>query len=179
MRFTRALTIITVFLIGSASSIHAQKAVKWLTIDEALERSEQEGKKIFVDMYTDWCGWCKKMDKATFQHPEVAKYLNENYLPVKFNAEQKSDVIYRDKTYKYIRKGRQSHHELAAKFSETLGGLSFPTIVFIDENQLVIQPIPGFQNVKDFSKIMRYFAEDHYKNTSWQSFSANYDKAHK
>ena len=61
--------------------------VKWLTFEEAVEKSKTEKRKIFIDVYTDWCGWCKVMDKNTFNDPEVAKLLNEKFYPVKFNAE--------------------------------------------------------------------------------------------
>ena len=47
--------------------------------EEAVAKSEKAPKKLFIDVYTDWCGWCKKMDKTTFAETEVAKYINENY----------------------------------------------------------------------------------------------------
>jgi uncharacterized protein YyaL (SSP411 family) len=66
--------------------VTAQSAVKWLTWEDAVTLSKKEPRKFFVDVYTDWCGWCKKMDKMTFDNPAVATYLNANYYPINFNA---------------------------------------------------------------------------------------------
>ena len=66
--------------------------LKWYTWEEAVELNKTKPKKMFVDVYTDWCGWCKKMDKSTFADPAVAAYLAENFYPVKLNAEQKADI---------------------------------------------------------------------------------------
>ncbi|MDX1684668.1 MAG: DUF255 domain-containing protein [Saprospiraceae bacterium] len=160
-----------VVLVLSGSSF-GQK-VQWLSFEEALELQKEVKKKIFVDVYTDWCGWCKRMDKATFQQPHIADYLNENFYPVKFNAEYKDDIQYRDKVYKFIKSGRRGYHALAAAI--TKGRLSYPTIVFIDEDLNVLQPIPGFQDPKTFEVIMTFFAGDHFKDTPWQKYMSEYE----
>ena len=83
----------------------AQEKIQWMSIEEAyaLTLSEENPKKIFIDVYTDWCGWCKRMDKATFQNAEVAAYMNANYYNVKFDAEQRESVVILDNTFKFIR----------------------------------------------------------------------------
>jgi uncharacterized protein YyaL (SSP411 family) len=64
-------------------SVSAQE-VTWLSWNEAYELSQTDKnpKKLFIDVYTDWCGWCKKMDKDTFQNPEVAAYMQANFYMV-------------------------------------------------------------------------------------------------
>ena len=79
----------TLFLfIGLISFIGNAQDVEWLSWNEAVERAQtdQNPKKIFVDVYTDWCGWCKKMDKDTFQNPEVANYMAANFYMVKMDG---------------------------------------------------------------------------------------------
>ena len=152
--------------------LSAQTAVKWLTWDEAIAASKKEPRKFFVDVYTDWCGWCKKMDKATFDNPEVAKYLNANYYPIKFNAEQRTEIKLNDKTYQYVGSGIRGYHQLAKEI--TFGRLSYPTGVFMDENLKVIQPVPGYKSPEEFEMIMKYFAEDYHKTTPWQKYYDNY-----
>ncbi|MFT6716831.1 MAG: thiol:disulfide interchange protein, partial [Saprospiraceae bacterium] len=61
-------------------------AIKWLTMEQAYKASRTLDKPIFIDVYTSWCGWCKRMDQTTFRDPVVANYINTNFYPVKFNA---------------------------------------------------------------------------------------------
>lgn len=164
--------LITIALGCLGQSLSGQSQVEWLSWEEAIELSKSEKKKIFVDVYTEWCGWCKKMDIATFQQQEIAQYLNENYYPVKFNAEQREDIRFKDKVYKYISSGRRGYHQLALEI--TLGKLSYPTIVFLDESFNVIQPLPGFKDANSFEMIMKYFAEDHHKSTPWSQYVNKY-----
>ncbi len=148
--------------------LSAQSTVKWLTWEEAVSLSKHEPRKFFVDVYTDWCGWCKKMDKATFENPAVASYLNSHYYPIKFNAEQRTEIKIHDKTYQYVGNAGRGYHQLAAEI--TFGKLSYPTVVFLDENMKVIQPLPGFKEAPEFQMMMKYFAEDHHKTTPWTKY---------
>jgi thioredoxin-related protein len=165
------LTVCT-FCVFTVTVITAQTAVKWLSWDEAIAMSRQEPRKFFVDVYTDWCGWCKKMDKATFENTSVATYLNSHYYPIKFNAEQRSEIKIHDKVYQYVSGGmRGGYHQWAAEI--TYGRLSYPTLVFLDENMKVIQPLAGFKEADELQKIMQYFAEDHHKTTPWNKYCPN------
>ncbi|MBC7777453.1 MAG: DUF255 domain-containing protein [Phycisphaerae bacterium] len=146
--------------------------VNWMSLEQALEKSKTEKRKIFVDMYTDWCGWCKHMDSTTFVNPAVAKYLNEHYYPVKFNAEQEKDIIFKDKTYKFKKNGARGYHELAALWLNNR--LSFPTVVFLDETQQLIQPVPGYQDATKMQAIINYFGSDSHKKTPWETYEKNF-----
>lgn len=148
--------------------------VNWMTLEQALEKSKTEKRKIFVDMYTDWCGWCKHMDSTTFIHPAVAKYLNEHFYPVKFNAEQERDIVFKDKTYHFKKSGARGYHELAALWLNNR--LSFPTVVFLDENQQLIQPVPGYQDAAKMEAIINYFGSDSHKKTPWETYEKNFRK---
>ena len=88
-------TAITFLAIIISFGLNAQK-VNWMSWDEAVEANKQNPKLIFVDVYTDWCGWCKKMDASTFGNPVIAKYMSENYYAVKFNAEGKDTINFAD-----------------------------------------------------------------------------------
>ena len=83
--------LLGLFLIGSIS---LQAQIEWLTFEEAVARNEREPKKILIDVYTDWCGWCKKMDKAVFASPAITAYISEHFYAVKFNAEQRAAIQY-------------------------------------------------------------------------------------
>ncbi|MAU15463.1 MAG: thioredoxin [Muricauda sp.] len=144
--------------------------INWISWEEAVELSKTDAqpKKIFVDVYTDWCGWCKKMDKNTFQHPEVSKYMQENFYMVKMDAEGKDPIEYQGKTFKYIPSGRRGYHELAAALLQ--GRMSYPTVVFLDEQFNMLSPVPGYQQVEPFMQIAKYFGENIYKDKDWESY---------
>ncbi len=153
------------------STLFSQEQVRWYTWEEGMLKAEEESKKFIVDLYTNWCGWCKKMDKITFQNPMIAEYINEHYIPIKFNAEQKSEIEYNGMVHKYVKRGR-GYHSLAATLAN--GRLSYPTVVFIAEDKSVIQALPGFLDAQTFDPIMRYFAEDLHKTTPWAQYLQQY-----
>lgn len=173
--------MIRVFLIASVFcflilAFPAKAQINWLTWDEAQAKNQQHPKKFIVDVYTQWCGWCKKMDKATFEEPKVAAYINKNYYPIKFDAEIKTDVNFKNKVYKFVHAGASGYHELAQEL--LFGKFTYPTIVFLDEDMNVIQPIPGYQDPASLDKIMKYFAEDYYKSTPWKKYDEMYQQQH-
>ncbi len=147
-------------------------AIEWLSWEQVFEKSKLQKRKVFVDVYTDWCGWCKRMDANTFQKREIAEYINENYYPVKFNAEFKGDIVFKGKTYKFVKNGMRGYHELAAEI--TRGQLSYPTVVFLDENLDQLQAIPGYRDASEFEKIITYFGRNEHKRTPWETYQRNY-----
>lgn len=146
--------------------------VQWMTFEEAVAASKTEKRKVFIDVYTDWCGWCKVMDKNTFNDPEVARILNEKFYPVKFNAEQREEITFDGHTFRFIESGRNGYHELAASLLNNK--LSYPTVVFLTEDFEMIQPLPGFRKADEFHKIIQYIGEDHFKSQSWEDFQKTY-----
>ncbi len=146
--------------------------VKWMTFEEAVAKSKVEKRKIFIDVYTDWCGWCKVMDKKTFNDPNVAKILNENFYPVKFNAEQREPIVFNGTTFKYIGDGNSGTHQLAAALLSNK--LSYPTVVFLDEEFRIIQPLPGYREAPEFHMISKFIGGDFYKTEKFEAWQATY-----
>lgn len=172
MVFVLAVLTLSPRLQAQDSTIEQTTEVKWLSWEEAIELSKTKKKKILLDVYTDWCSWCKKMDTLTFNQAKIAAYINDNFYPVKFNAHSKDEIKYEDKVYKYQKKGVRGYHELAA---ELLGGrMSYPTVVFLDEEQTVIQSIIGFKSAEQFEVIATYFATDQFMKTPWSAYKAQY-----
>ncbi|WP_299429715.1 DUF255 domain-containing protein [uncultured Maribacter sp.] len=152
-----------------STSISAQE-VTWLTWNEAAElaKTEENPKKIFIDVYTDWCGWCKKMDKDTFQNAEVAAYMTEKYYMVKLDGEGKEPIEFKGKTFKFVPSGRNGYHEFAAALMQ--GKMSYPTTIFLDEKMNMLSPVPGYQKPEPFLKIAKYFGEDTHKEKNWKAY---------
>ncbi len=166
----KLLPLVVWAILLSPVAVAAQQ-VNWISWDQAVAtvQAGSNDKKIFIDVYTDWCGWCKRMDKDTFQNPEVAAYMNENFLMVKLDGEQKEPIEYNGKTYKFVPSGRKGYHELAAALLQ--GRLSYPTVVFLDEKLNMLSPVPGYQKPDAFLQIARYFGENIYKEKDWQTYS--------
>ena len=166
---SKNITILAFLFIGF--SMNAQE-VKWLSWDEAvaLSKTDKNPKKMFIDIYTDWCGWCKKMDKDTFQNPEVAKYMAKNYYMVKMDGEGKEDIEYRGRTFKFVAQGRRGYHEFAAALMQ--GKMSYPTTIFMDEKQQMLSPVPGYQKPQPFLKIAKYFGENIHKEKDWKTYDS-------
>lgn len=162
-------------LILCSLSLSAQNSIEWKTWEEVNTLNESNPKKVIVDIYTEWCGWCKKMDKSTFHDPVVVKYVNENYYAVKFDAEYKDDILFKDQIFEFVNQGKRGYHSLASNL--TNGVLKYPTIVILDEEQTVIQAIKGFQNPKTFELIITYFGGDHHKTTMWKKYENAYTRS--
>lgn len=145
--------------------------IKWTTIDAALTANKKDNKKfIFVHLYTDWCGWCKKMDENTFQDGGVATLINNNFTPVKFNAENQNPVEYKGKTYNFNKTGSRGANQLALDLGSIGGKLGYPTLVILDENGNKLQAFPGFKDTETITAILKYFISGSYKTMDFQQF---------
>jgi thioredoxin-related protein len=164
--------LVTAMLAMLHYGIVTAQEVKWYTIEQAVELARQEPRKLVVDVYTDWCVWCKVMDKNTFGNDTIAEYLNVKYYPVKLNAEQKEDITIGDQTYKFVAQGARGYHELAAILLN--GNMGYPSVVFLDEQIRIIQPFQGYIRARQFDQIARFFGEEYYKTQTWEDFIKAY-----
>ncbi|HWA33730.1 MAG TPA: DUF255 domain-containing protein [Cyclobacteriaceae bacterium] len=147
-------------------------AVKWMSFEEAVEKSKTEKRKIFIDVYTDWCGWCKVMDKNTFSESHVAEILNNDFYPVKLNAEQREDIVFKGNTFKFVPYGNGGSHQFAMALLNNQ--LSYPTVVFLDEEFAMIQPLPGYQKPEEFHRIIQFIGENHFRKMKWADWQSVY-----
>lgn len=149
------------------------KGIHWMTIQEALEKHKIEPRMWVIDFWTDWCGWCKRMDKGTFSDPTIGKFVNENYYAVSFDAEQKEDITIEGRTYKFKNVGRRGYHELAA---ELMGGkMSYPTVVFLTNQRQVLHRLVGYQTKQEFHPIVKFLNEyDPNKPITFTKFKESY-----
>lgn len=166
-----------IYLVLAVSTLNAfsqteGKLVKWYTIEEAMKLNEKTPKKIFIDVYTDWCGWCKTMDKNTFNNPVIAEYLNKFFYPVKLNAEQKEDITYKGTIYKNKGTEPRSPHDFAAALLS--GKMSYPSVAYLDGENNLLTAVPGYYPPEEMEPILVFFGEDHYKTTKWEDFKAKF-----
>ncbi|WP_460220755.1 thioredoxin family protein [Psychroserpens sp. MEBiC05023] len=170
--------IVLVFAVALIASmtVSAQE-INWMTFEEALAAQKKTPKKIMMDVYTNWCGPCKMLDKNTFHNKDVVDYVNKNYYAVKFNGEGNSVITYKGKTYtnpnykEELKNRRNGNHE----FGRVLGIRAYPTIVYFDEQGNKIQPISGYMKPQQIELYLKLFHTDDYKNiTTQEQFNAYY-----
>lgn len=166
------LTISTIFFTFGSIAQESQEKVKWYTIEEALELNKDNPRKIMIDVYTDWCGWCKKMDATTFNHPVVARYLNENYYPVKFNAETRETVTFKGKTYENNSTGSRPTHDFAIALLN--GKMGYPSVAYIDEDLNLLGAVPGYKTAADMELILNYIASEKFKTMKMEEYQASF-----
>ena len=159
--------IVLFLLIGNFTFLQAQE-IKWMSIEDLEDVQAKEPRKVIIDVYTAWCGWCKRMDKTTFKDKNLVDYVNTNYYAVKLDGEDKDILKYRGYEFKFVPNGRRGYNELAYELLR--GKMSYPSIVFLDENLDVLQPFKGFRTAEELLPIIKYLGEDIYKNTSWNDY---------
>jgi thioredoxin-related protein len=143
--------------------------IKWYTLPDAEKMIKENPRPIFIDTYTDWCGWCKKLDQDTFSNSVIAEILNKKFYPVKFNAEGNESITFQGKTF--INDGKSGKtHQLAIALLK--GNLGYPTVVFLDEKGQLLTPVPGYRNPKDMEILLSYFIDKEYEKKTWEEFQS-------
>jgi len=167
----KALFFFACILLFSGAQTQAQ--VTWHTPEEASQATIGN-RLFFFDFYTNWCGYCKKMDRETFKDPTVAAILNKYYYPVKFNAEGNFTHEWKGRPYNLTQSGRSKIHEFALA---TLGKqIGFPTFVLFKADRTPIQAIPGYHAAKEFTTILWYFASGDCDKYPYERYSQIFDK---
>lgn len=148
--------------------------VKWLSFKQAFEQNKKQQKPFLIDVYTDWCGWCKHMIKTTYSQPDLANYINNYFYPVKFNAESKDTIEYLGE--KYANPGpKNSTHQLARKL---LGNnISYPSTIFSNNNFQFNLVSAGYLDIKKIEPLLIYTVENVFRTTPYEEFEAKYEKA--
>lgn len=144
---------------GSAAEPQSTSGkLQWLSFEEGVALAKQENKKLLIDVYTDWCGWCKKMDKEVYANEQIKILLGKNFVVVKLNAESKKELTYNGNKVSEM------------QFARGAGVTGYPTTIFIDSDAKPITLLPGYVEIKEFAKILTYIGDDHYKTTSYENF---------
>ncbi len=177
----KQLTLVFVAVFGLLTHTNAQEEkIKWMTFDEAIAANEKESKKFFIDFYTSWCGWCKKLDQVTFKDPEVIALMNKHYYAIKFDAERKDTIEFQKKDYVFFKspESRRGYHTLAAALMKN--SMSYPTMLIMEveketENVTFHNPLKGYMDGAAIEPILQYIGENlHQQKIDWNEYKSNY-----
>lgn len=148
------LSLIVVLFVNAGCASQGTGKVKWMTFEEAIAANKENPKKIFIDVYTSWCSWCKVMDKKTFSDSLVATYMNENFYCVKLDAEQKDTINYKGVKFGYIPQYKAN----ALAISLLDGKMSYPSFVVLTEEEKRLKIINGYQEKDVFLENLKILA---------------------
>ena len=130
----------------------------WKSFNVGLKQAKADHKKILVDVYADWCGWCKKMDEEVYTDPKVKEYLAKNFVIVKMNAEGEGTITYQGKVY--------SPPQLASAFGIT----GYPATLFLKEDSDPITVLPGYMEAPMFLNVLSFVAENQYEKKQFDQY---------
>jgi thioredoxin-related protein len=149
-------------MVANMTTTEEKENVEWKTISEALDQAPKTNKKIILDVYTDWCGWCKRMDRDTYADSAVAAYMQEHYIGSKMNPEKSGKLTYDGKEF------------TQQEFGQALGINGYPATAVFNEKGELLTVIPGYIKAAEFLRILKYFGEDSYLSMQWNEYmSAN------
>lgn len=117
----------------------AAGSITWYDYDKGLALAKEKKKKVYINFYADWCGYCKKMEKETFVDSKVISYLSDHFISVRLNSDKE--------------------RKLATQYS--VRGL--PANYFLTESGDTIGNQPGYLDAETFMKVLNFIKEEKYK----------------
>ncbi len=120
--------------------------VKWLDFNEGYAQAKKKNKIMLVDVYTEWCGWCKKMDRDAYAKPAISALVNSDFIPVKFNPE------ITNVTYSF--EGKNYTGEQLAGVISNYQISGYPTTIFIYPKQKKSEVVVGYKNAEQMAPIL-------------------------
>lgn len=150
MRLALLLTVCLATLLPAAPAGAARSSgLPWRAWDAALTEARSSGRHVLVDVYTDWCGWCRRMDAEVYARPEVREYLARKFVLVKLDAEAADAARYEGRAF--------TSRTLAARFNVS----GYPTTIFLKPDGAHLFNVPGYVPADRFLMVLRFVGEGH------------------
>lgn len=119
--------------------------INWVDFNTGFAQASAEGKIAVIDCYTEWCGWCKVMDKKTFSDSGISSRLNEKYIAIKFNPELAGEY--------YIGGDTLTGRQLLMGLSNNKPS-GYPTFFFYVPQGRKMFQVPGYQDISKFNETL-------------------------
>ncbi len=148
----------------------AHDKLAWMNMSELKQKMKSEPKPAIIDLYTNWCYWCKIMDKKTYNNPRVIAYINDHFYAVKLDAETKDTIHWKNNSYNYNDNYKINDFTMYV----TSGQPGFPTTVILTDDHSDPISIQGFMEPREIEPILKYFGEGAYKTESFEVFKTTF-----
>lgn len=155
---------IALFLLLNLIQLSGQE-IEWISWEELNDKMKTHPKKVIVSFNKSNCPWCEEMETKVMGSEDIANYINKTFYPLKLSVAENRNIVIKDKTYRLDRDGI---HQLAKVLSRNQ--ISFPMLVFVNEQFQIIQPIAGIQSRDKLRNILVYFGEDYFQEIPWKRF---------
>ncbi len=150
--------ILLVFCVLLITSVSYSNEPQWNKFNAGIIEAKKSGKKILVDVYTDWCSWCKKMDSDTYADKRVSEYLSKYYVLIKLNAEGNEKISYEGKSIS------------PAEFAQGMGVNGYPATVFLKSDGQPITMLPGYAEPDRFIHVLSFIGENYYEKKKFADY---------
>lgn len=157
------LFLLTVFCHAAYSQAPQNKTSQgpsWLSFEEAVTAAEKNDKKILIDIYAPWCGWCRKMQAEVYTIPEVLAYLNEHFEIGRVNIDERGDTV-----------NFNGYQFSSSELGYGLGAEGTPTTIFLEPNADYITRVPGYVGTEEFLKVLRFIGSEAFREQSYQEYT--------
>jgi uncharacterized protein YyaL (SSP411 family) len=149
------LSVALLFAVTTAFIPPGKEKIKWVTVAELNVLYAKEPRPILIDVYTDWCGWCKEMDRTTYRNEKLAKYINEHYYAVRYNAESRDSVFFNNTVFRFNKKMETNDFAMYLTF----GRLEYPCTVFLSSLDARPAPLAGYMKPREMEGPLKFFGE--------------------
>ena len=141
---------LVLLLLAAYSTGVSAKDPQWKKFNEGITEAKKSGKKILIDVYTDWCKWCKEMDKNTYADKNISAYLKKNFVIIKLNAEGNEKIMYEGKSI------------TPQEFAQGMGVDGYPATLFLKSDGKPITLLHGYSTPDQFIHVLSFIGENQY-----------------
>jgi thioredoxin-related protein len=162
------LSVLLLPMMAAVALAAPGSAPRWLSWNDGLRQAAARHRPVLVDVYTDWCGWCKRMDRDVYARPEIQDYLAQRFVVVRLDAESSEPAAYEGH--------KHTGQSLAARFRVS----GYPTTIFLRENGEHLVNVPGYVPADRFFLLLRYVGDGHLeRGESFEAFVRGATRASK
>jgi thioredoxin-related protein len=173
MKSVLSLLFFLVFMLSNAQ-------INWMSMEQAIEAQKKNPKKIIIDFYTENNNASQLMERQTFSHPFLIKFINDKFYAVKFNAVGKIEVNFYGRVFKNPDISVDTPNKISwHPFAKFMNVNSSPSLVFLDENGQTITNLMGSFSVVELEPYLTMIGNNEYKDIKTREQWENYQKKFK